>query len=419
MSNLSLKSIEKVYPGGCRAVDDFSLDIQDGEFMVFTGPDGSGKSTILRMIAGLEDPTSGEILIGGKSINEIPSKNRDVALVLPDYTLYPHLSVYDNLAFGLKHRKFAKEYIDVKVNAVAEILGLKEFLQRKPKVLTTLQRLRVALGRVIVREPKVVLFDEPLSNLDEKLRRQMRSELVKLHTRLGFTCLYATHDSIEALALATRIAVLKDGALQQVDIPQNLYDYPINRYVAEHFGAPSMNIFSDACLVKNEEKMFVQFGENKLELPQNLIERITHLDEYVNTGKKVIFGIRPEDLALWEGAESTQITAKAEAVETLGSEMILTCDLDGKEAKKSVIGSSSQLIARTKSRANVVAGENVKLTADCNRIHLFDGYTGLSMLARDGEYQVIPAFEKDAAFVPKAEQKPQTDKTSKEKKRAK
>ena len=418
MSNLTFKNIEKVYPGGCRAVDDFSLDIQDGEFMVFTGPDGSGKSTILRMVAGLEDPTSGEILIGGKSMNDVPSKNRDVALVLPDYTLYPHLSVYDNLAFGLKHRKFAKEYIEVKVNAVAEILGLKDHLQRKPKVLNTLQRLRVALGRVIVREPKVILFDEPLSNLDEKLRLQMRSELVKLHTRLGFTFLYATHDPVEAMSLSTRVAVFKEGALQQVDIPQNLYDYPVNRYVAESFGSPAMNLF-DACIVRNEGKMFVQIGENRLELPQNMIERITHIDEYVNTGKKVIFGIRPEDLALSEGAEFTQLTAKVEAVETLGSELILTCELDGKEPKKSVVGSSSQLIARANSRANVSAGETVKLTVDRNRIHLLDGYTGLSMLARDADYKVIPAFAAGAAFVPKAEQKTQTDKTFKDKKHRK
>ena len=418
MSNLTFKNIEKVYPGGCRAVDDFSLEIQDGEFIVFTGPDGSGKSTLLRMVAGLEDPSSGEIIIGGKSMNEVPSKNRDVALVLPDYTLYPHLSVYDNLAFGLKHRKFAKEYIDVKVNAVAEILGLKDYLQRKPKVLNTLQRLRVALGRVIVREPKVVLFDEPLSNLDEKLRLQMRSELVKLHTRLGFTFLYATHDPVEAMALSTRVAVLKEGALQQVDIPQNLYDYPVNRYVAEYFGSPAMN-FSDACIVKEAGKMRVQFAENRLELPQNIIERITHVDEYVNTGKKVVFGIRPEDLSLSEGADFTQITAQVEAVETLGAEMILTCELDQKETKKSVIGSSTQLIARENARVTVGTGETVKLTADLNRIHLFDGYTGLSMLARDAEYKVIPEFAAGAAFVPKTEQKTQTDTTSKGKKRTK
>ena len=418
MSNLSFKNIEKVYPGGCCAVNDFSLEIQDGEFMVFTGPDGSGKSTLLRMVAGLEDASSGELSIGGKLMNEVPSKNRDVALVLPDYTLYPHLSVYDNLALGLKHRKFAKEYIEVKVNAAAEILGLKEVLQRKPKTLTTLQRLRVSLGRVIVREPKVILFDEPLSNLDEKLRLQMRSELVKLHTRLGFTCLYATHDSIEALALATRIAVFKEGALQQVDVPQNLYDYPVNRYVAEYFGSPAMNLFN-AALGRQDGKTFVQFGENKLDLPKNLIERINRLDEYVNTGKKVIFGIRPEDLSLTEGSESEQITAKVEAAETLGAEMILTCELDQKEAKKSIIGTSSQLIARTDPRSDVSTGETVKLTADCNRIQLFDGYTGLSMLTRDEHYKVIPAFAADAAFVPKTEQKPQTDTTSKGKKDAK
>ena len=399
MSNLSFQKVGKVYTGGCRAVDDFSLEIRDGEFMVFTGHDGSGKSTLLRMVAGLEDNSSGDILIGGKSVIGVPSKARDVALVLPDYTLYPQLTVFDNLAYGLKHRKYHKEYIEVKVKKVAEMLSLEELLQRKPKTLTSLQRLRVALGRIIVREPKVVLFDEPLSNLDDKLRLTLRSELIKLHTRLGFTFLYATHDPLEALSLGTRIAVLKEGELQQVDIPQNLYDYPVNRYVADYFGSPAMNLF-EATVAKENQALYAQFTGCRFELPTSLTQRIAALEEYVNTGKKAFFGIRPEDISLTD--DENAICAKVETVESLGAETLLTCDLF-KEAKKSVVGSPSQIVARVRLRSEVKAGDTVKLALDPARVQLFDGYTELSLLARDEGYQTTD-FE-GANFVPRSAKK--------------
>lgn len=399
MSNLSFKNIGKIYPGGCHAVEEFTLDVEKGEFLVVAGADGSGKSTLLRMTAGLENITSGELKIGDKLVNDLSAKERDVAMVFPDYTLYPHLTVYENLAFGLKHRKFPKELIDLKVKTVAEILGLSEYLNRKPKGLSTLQRLRIALGRIIVREPKVVLFDEPLANLDQKLRLQMRSELVKLHTRLGFTFLYATHDPLEALSLATRIAVIREGELQQVDLPQNLYDYPLNRYVADFFGSPSINLFWDSTIIKEEERIFILFAGCRLQLPAQIIERFRGIEEYINTGKRVIFGIRPEDVAISPDGE---LPAKLEAAETLGPDLLLYCDLDRGQQKPSVVGSESQLVLKIRERRDFEAGQTVSLEVDLLRAHFFDGYTEATLLNRDGGYREVPAFAEGAAFVPKA-----------------
>ena len=297
MSGLLLKGINKVYPGGNQAVFDFCLDIRDKEFIVFVGPSGCGKSTTLRMIAGLEEITSGELYIDGKLVNDVVPKDRDIAMVFQNYALYPHMSVYDNMAFGLKLRKVPKEVIDEKVKAAAEILGITDYLSRKPKALSGGQRQRVALGRTIVREPKVFLLDEPLSNLDAKLRAQMRTEISKLHVRLATTFIYVTHDQIEAMTMGTRIVVMKDGFMQQVDTPQNLYDYPINLFVAGFIGTPQMNFFRGSTITEEGGKTYVNFiGGNKIVLPKAIVAKIKNIDDYKNTGKEVTLGVRPEDI---------------------------------------------------------------------------------------------------------------------------
>ena len=263
MASLSLKNIYKVYPNGFNAVKDFNLEIEDKEFIIFVGPSGCGKSTTLRMIAGLEDISSGELWIGDKLVNDVEPKDRDIAMVFQNYALYPHMSVYDNMAFGLKLRKAPKEKIDKAVHEAAKILDIEHLLDRKPKALSGGQRQRVAMGRAIVREPKVFLMDEPLSNLDAKLRVQMRTEIAKLHERLGATMIYVTHDQTEAMTLGTKIVVMKDGIIQQVDTPQNLYNYPQNLFVAGFIGSPQMN-FIDVAVAKEDGKVVLKMKENKL-----------------------------------------------------------------------------------------------------------------------------------------------------------
>ena len=266
MASLSLKNVTKVYPNGFVGVKDFSLEIADKEFIIFVGPSGCGKSTTLRMIAGLEEISSGELKIGDKVVNDVEPKDRDIAMVFQNYALYPHMSVYDNMAFGLKLRKVPKAEIDKLVHEAAKILDIEHLLDRKPKALSGGQRQRVAMGRAIVREPKVFLMDEPLSNLDAKLRVQMRIEISKLHQRLGTTIIYVTHDQTEAMTLGTRIVVLKDGVIQQVDTPQNLYDKPANKFVAGFIGSPQMNLI-DAKVVQVGNQVHVQFGNADITLP--------------------------------------------------------------------------------------------------------------------------------------------------------
>ena len=276
MSSLNLKNIYKVYPSGVTAVTDFNLDIEDKEFIVFVGPSGCGKSTTLRMIAGLEEITSGELYIDGTLVNNVAPKDRDIAMVFQNYALYPHMTVYDNMAFGLKLRKMPKDQIDQRVKEAARILGIEMYLSRKPKALSGGQRQRVALGRAIVREPKVFLLDEPLSNLDAKLRSQMRTEITKLHNRLATTFIYVTHDQVEAMTMGTRIVVMKDGFMQQVDTPINLYDYPINQFVAGFIGTPQMNFFTGV-LTGTKNKVCVEFGMEKIELPADKVKLICNL----------------------------------------------------------------------------------------------------------------------------------------------
>ena len=412
MSGLLLKNINKVYPGGNQAVFDFCLEIRDKEFMVFVGPSGCGKSTTLRMIAGLEEISSGELYIDGKLVNDVVPKDRDIAMVFQNYALYPHMSVYDNMAFGLKLRKVPKEVIDRDVKAAAEILGITDYLSRKPKALSGGQRQRVALGRTIVRKPKVFLLDEPLSNLDAKLRAQMRTEISKLHVRLGTTFIYVTHDQIEAMTMGTRIVVMKDGFMQQVDTPQNLYDYPINLFVAGFIGTPQMNFFKKSTLTEEDGKVYVNFiGGNKILLPETVVAKIKNIDQYLNTGKEVTLGVRPEDIhedqRFIETSPDTVVKAKIEVIEKLGAEMQIYCDVDYESEKSSIVDSAAQMVAKISSRATVELGSVVELAFDARHIHLFDGYTEATMLERDEHYDVIPENAEGAAFVPPTPQEMQ------------
>ncbi len=412
MSGLLLKNINKIYPGGNQAVFNFCLDIRDKEFIVFVGPSGCGKSTTLRMIAGLEEISSGELYIDGKLVNDVVPKDRDIAMVFQNYALYPHMSVYDNMAFGLKLRKVPKDVIDEKVKAAAEILGITDYLSRKPKALSGGQRQRVALGRTIVREPKVFLLDEPLSNLDAKLRAQMRTEISKLHVRLATTFIYVTHDQIEAMTMGTRIVVMKDGFMQQVDTPQNLYDYPINLFVAGFIGTPQMNFFKNSTITEENGKIYVNFiGGNRILLPKSMVVKIKNLDEYKNTGKVVTLGVRPEDIhedqAFISTSPDTVVKARIDVIEKLGAETQIYCDLDFENDKNTIVDNAAQMIAKISSRSPVELGEVVELAFDAKHIHLFDGYTESTMLERDEHYEVIPENAEGAAFVPPTPQEMQ------------
>ena len=405
MSGLLLKGINKVYPSGVQAVFDFCLDIRDKEFIVLVGPSGCGKSTTLRMIAGLEEISSGELYIDGKLVNDVVPKDRDIAMVFQNYALYPHMSVYDNMAFGLKLRKVPKEIIDQKVKAAAEILGITDYLSRKPKALSGGQRQRVALGRTIVREPKVFLLDEPLSNLDAKLRASMRTEISKLHARLATTFIYVTHDQIEAMTMGTRIVVMKDGFMQQVDTPQNLYDYPVNLFVAGFIGTPQMNFFKESTLTSENGRIYVNFvGGNKILLPQSVASRIKNVNEYLDTGKTVTLGVRPEDIhqdqMFISGSPETTLKARIDVIEKLGAETQIYCELDYDGKETSVIDNSTQMIAKISSRAVVSLNDVIELAFDANHIHLFDGETEASILERDAGYEVIEENAEGSAFVP-------------------
>ncbi len=392
MSSLNLKNIYKVYPSGVTAVTDFNLDIEDKEFIVFVGPSGCGKSTTLRMIAGLEEISSGELYIDGALVNTRAPKDRDIAMVFQNYALYPHMTVYENMAFGLKLRKMPKAEIDQRVKEAARILGIEMYLSRKPKALSGGQRQRVALGRAIVREPKVFLLDEPLSNLDAKLRSQMRTEITKLHNRLATTFIYVTHDQVEAMTMGTRIVVMKDGFMQQVDTPMNLYDYPINQFVAGFIGTPQMNFYTGK-LTGTKTKVDVEFGLNKITLPKEKVDLIVNLDKYLNTDKEIIFGIRPEDISDDEGVISSKksqcIEVDVDVVEALGAETLLYCSTLKEEENnnefKSIDDEVSNLIAKVDSRSATKAGQRVKLALDVLHCHIFDKETEVTILARSEE----------------------------------
>ena len=366
MASLSLQGIQKIYPNGFHAVKDFNLEIADKEFIIFVGPSGCGKSTTLRMIAGLEDISGGTFKIDGKVMNDVEPKDRDIAMVFQNYALYPHMTVYDNMAFGLKLRKVPKDEIDKMVREAAKILDLEALLDRKPKALSGGQRQRVAMGRAIVRNPKVFLMDEPLSNLDAKLRVQMRIEISKIHQRLGATIIYVTHDQTEAMTLGTRIVVMKDGVVQQVDTPQNLYEKPGNLFVAGFMGSPQMN-FLDAQISQKGNDVIATIGQYDILVPA---AKGKVLKENGYIGKTVVMGIRPEDIhdsqMFIEASPSAPLTSTVKVYELLGAEVFLYFDVNG-----------TQVTARVDPRTTSKTGDTIKFAFDMEKSHFFDKETEL------------------------------------------
>ena len=368
MASLSLKNVCKVYPNGFVAVKDFNLEIADQEFIIFVGPSGCGKSTTLRMIAGLEEISSGELKIDGRVVNDVEPKDRDIAMVFQNYALYPHMTVFDNMAFGLKLRKVPKDEIKKKVEEAAKILDLEKLLDRKPKALSGGQRQRVAMGRAIVRNPKVFLMDEPLSNLDAKLRVQMRSEIASLHNRLKATIIYVTHDQTEAMTLGTRIVVLKDGVIMQVDSPQKLYNEPNNLFVAGFIGSPQMNFIDTKCKVEGD-KVSLTFDNTTIVLPPAKAKKLA--DAGCN-GKTVVMGIRPEDIGdseiEIEAHQDCAFEADVTGYELLGSEVLLYFKVAG-----------TSMTAKVDSRTTARMGDHIKLAIDPEKIHVFDKETELTI----------------------------------------
>ena len=407
MSTVTLKHVYKVYENADKkaaantkpAVSDFCMEIQDKEFIVFVGPSGCGKSTTLRMIAGLEEISDGEIWIDDTLVNNVAPKDRDIAMVFQNYALYPHMTVYDNMAFGLKlrkvadvkrdkdgkpvldengkeipvMRKYTKQEIDEKVQHAAKILAIEEYLKRKPKALSGGQRQRVALGRTIVRNPKVFLLDEPLSNLDAKLRATMRSEIIKLHDQLGATFIYVTHDQVEAMTMGTRIVVMRDGFVQQIGAPQDLYDYPINTFVAGFIGTPQMNFFDGRITPDG----VITFANNqKIKLSK---EALANFDETkIGSGLDIIMGVRPGDLKLLDAPTDMSVSAKVEVVEALGNETIIYANLD-KNADGSIEKSPTSIVASAKLKKNPARRSEIILGIDEESVHIFEKATERSI----------------------------------------
>ncbi|MCL2404832.1 MAG: sn-glycerol-3-phosphate ABC transporter ATP-binding protein UgpC [Defluviitaleaceae bacterium] len=361
MAGLELKNIVKKFPNGVVAVNDFNLNVADKEFIIFVGPSGCGKTTTLRMIAGLEEISEGELYIGDKLMNDVAPKDRDIAMVFQNYALYPHMSVYDNMAFGLKLRKTPKAEIQKRVHEAARILDIEHLLDRKPKALSGGQRQRVAMGRAIVREPKVFLMDEPLSNLDAKLRVQMRTEITKLHQKLQTTFIYVTHDQTEAMTLGTRIVVMKDGVAMQVDSPVNLYNKPQNLFVASFIGSPQMNLV-EVQVEKRDNDIYLLFGESPIKLPEGKAKALVD-GGYID--KTVIMGIRPEDLhdeeAFLASSPDSVIEPEVEVTELLGAEVYLY-----------LLCAGQQLTARVNPRSTAKTNDIIKMALDVQRIHVFD-----------------------------------------------
>ncbi len=359
MSQVSLKNISKVYAGDIEAVRNISLGVESREFLVLVGPSGCGKSTVLRMIAGLEDITSGEIYIGDKLVNDVPAKDRDIAMVFQNYALYPHMNVRDNMAFGLKLRRIPAGEIDTRVKEAATSLGIDHLLKRKPKELSGGQKQRVAVGRAIVRKPLVFLFDEPLSNLDAKFRAEMRTEIHKLHNRLKTTMIYVTHDQVEAMTLGDRIAVMRDGVIHQCDKPMIVYDKPVNKFVAGFIGSPPMN-FLNGSINKKNGRLFFDEGSFQVGIVDRMVEALSPY-----AGKDVIFGIRPEDiydkLFVTKAQAEDTVTVIVDVVETMGSEVYLY--LNPQE---------HPFVARVGSRSTPEMGKKLDIVFDMNKVHFFD-----------------------------------------------
>ncbi|MDW8436411.1 MAG: sn-glycerol-3-phosphate ABC transporter ATP-binding protein UgpC [Chloroherpetonaceae bacterium] len=371
MASVVLKHVEKVYEGGIKTVHDFNLEVRDKEFVVLVGPSGCGKSTTLRMIAGLEEISSGDLFIDGVRMNDVPPKDRDIAMVFQNYALYPHMTVFENMAFGLELRKYPKDEIKRRVEEAARILGLTQYLDRKPKALSGGQRQRVALGRAIVRKPKVFLFDEPLSNLDAKMRVHTRTEISRLHRMLGSTMIYVTHDQVEAMTMADRIVVMKDGRIQQIDTPLNLYNHPVNRFVAGFIGSPAMN-FVDGKLYKNGALAF-RDASGKLDfyLPEPISKK---LEAYA--GKDVTLGIRPEDIydASQKRVEmGVKGKLQLEVVEPMGNEIFLYFNLPS-------AAENNQFVARIDARETPKVGTEFEFELDASKTHFFDKQTDKALL---------------------------------------
>jgi multiple sugar transport system ATP-binding protein len=407
MAEILLDHVDKVYPGGVKGVDNLNLEIKDGEFMVLVGPSGCGKTTALRSIAGLEEISSGSITIGGRVVNDLPPKDRDIAMVFQNYALYPHMTVEQNLAFGLQQRKTPKDEIKRRVTDVAKMLGLEQYLKRKPAALSGGQRQRVAMGRAIVREPQAFLMDEPLSNLDAKLRVSMRASLTQLHERLGVTTVYVTHDQVEAMTLGHRVCVMRDGRLQQVDTPQTLFDSPVNLFVAGFIGSPAMNMIA-AELVRDDGPA-VTFADHRLPLPASLIDAKPGLDSYF--GREVILGIRPSDFEDAALADSgwARMSAKADVTEELGSEIHvifslnatpvkhdsisdISGDADDEDAAVVIAEGKSLWTARVAARSHVRSGQPVELAVDTSNLQFFDPVSALS-IGHPAAAEVVAAGE--------------------------
>ena len=404
MAAIVMDDVSKVYADGTTAVSDLNLDIQDGEFIVLVGPSGCGKTTALRMVAGLESISGGTISIGDRVVNTVPPKERDIAMVFQSYALYPHMSVYDNMAFGLKLRKLPKEEIDRRVREAAEILGLTEFLERKPKALSGGQRQRVAMGRAIVREPKAFLMDEPLSNLDAKLRVQMRSEIARIQHDLGVTTIYVTHDQVEAMTMGDRVAVIRKGMLQQVDTPQYLYEHPNNLFVAGFIGSPAMNLV-EAELSLGDGGATVSFADYQLEIPREVVGLHPELRAF--EGQRIILGIRPEDMEdaslVPDAPANRHLRAPVVLLEALGADVVahvrisapavMTEDVKelahdvGAEAVQAVEqgarAGESMFLARLNPRTGAKQSEPIELVVDVSRLHFFDPKTGQGIYGGD------------------------------------
>ena len=403
MATVELKNINKIYDNNVQAVFDFNLKIKDRDFIVFVGPSGCGKSTTLRMVAGLEEITSGQLLIDDEVMNDVAPKDRNIAMVFQTYALYPHMTVYDNMAFGLKLRKFSRDEIDRRVRNAAEVLGLKPYLDRKPKALSGGQRQRVALGRAIVRDAKVFLMDEPLSNLDAKLRVQMRSELIRLHESLGTTTIYVTHDQIEAMTMANRIVVMKDGWVQQIGAPKDIYDNPNNMFVGGFIGTPPMNFIEG---IVGEDGVFEcgnnKYGVFRLQVPEKQFN-ILKTEGYI--GETVILGIRPEDChdepEYIEKHPECKVEAKVEVSELLGAESQITVKFPSNEA------AGQMVIAKVKARTDVHTNDMFTMSLDMNKCHFFDPETELRIKTapkkRNTELEIETGAEEAEAEEAKAE----------------
>ena len=383
MATVSLEQLNKVYPNGFHAVRDLSLDIADGEFMVLVGPSGCGKTTALRMVAGLEDISSGRLRIGNRTVNDVTPKDRDIAMVFQNYALYPHMTVAENIGFALKLRKMPRAQIETRVKETAEILGLTEWLNRKPGQLSGGQRQRVAMGRAIVREPSVFLMDEPLSNLDAKLRVQMRAEVSRIQRRINVSTIYVTHDQIEAMTMGDRVAVMRAGVLQQCDNPQSLYDRPDNLFVAAFIGSPAMNLY-EATVAPGAGA--VRVGSQEIELPAPV--RAAHSGLGAYTDRKVVLGLRPEHLpAAGDGQSGPTLTGDVDLVEALGSELIVHFSIDAarvqaegaRDADAEQVTAAGEGVARVDPRAPVKAGERFTFAIDTDRMQFFDPDTGLAI----------------------------------------